>query len=158
MNPQTIETIHSVRQIGTVRRDKDTVFLEIPEAFQPGLAQLNHFSHVIVLWWAEQHDNSDSRGMLQTHPPYAEHKLTGVFACRSEYRPNPIALTVCKIERVEEQQGRVFVGNIDAFDGTPVLDLKPYFPVCDRVKKATIPEWLAGWPIWMPERGLGLEY
>jgi tRNA (Thr-GGU) A37 N-methylase len=54
MNAQTIETIHSVRQIGTIRRDKDTLFLEIPEGFRPGLAQLDHFSHVIVLWWAEQ--------------------------------------------------------------------------------------------------------
>ena len=158
MNSQTSETIHSVRQIGTVRRDKDTVFLEVPEGFRPGLAQLDHFSHVIVLWWAEQHDNPESRGMLQTRPPYAEHKLTGVFACRSEYRPNPIALTVCKIRRIEEQRGRIHVGDIDAFDGTPILDLKPYFPVCDRVKTATIPEWLAGWPSWMPERGLGLDY
>ena len=155
MDVQTIKTTHRVQSIGTVRRDKDTVFLDIPEAFRPGLAQLNRFSHLIVLWWADRHDNEESRVMLQTRPPYAEDKLTGVFACRSEYRPNPIAFTVCKILNVDEQEGRIV---IDAFDGTQILDLKPYFPVCDRVKNASIPEWLAGWPNWMPERGLGLEY
>jgi tRNA-Thr(GGU) m(6)t(6)A37 methyltransferase TsaA len=152
------KTTHRVQSIGTVRRDKDTVFLDIAEAFRPGLTQLNHFSHLIVLWWADQQDNEESRRMLQTYPPYAEDKLTGVFACRSEYRPNPIAVTVCKILGVEEQEGRVLIGNIDAFDGTQILDLKPYFPVCDRVKNASIPEWLVGWPNWLPERGLGLEY
>jgi tRNA-Thr(GGU) m(6)t(6)A37 methyltransferase TsaA len=158
MDVQTIKTSHQVQSVGTIRRDKDTVFLDIPEAFRPGLAQLKHFSHLIVLWWADQHDTGESRSMLQTRPPYAEDKLTGVFACRSEYRPNPIALTVCKILEVDEQEGRIMIGDIDAFDGTQILDLKPYFPVCDRVKNATIPDWLAGWPNWMPEGGLGLEY
>ena len=155
MDVQTIKTTHRVQSIGTVRRDKDTVFLDIPEAFRPGLAQLKRFSQLIVLWWDDRHDNEESRVMLQTRPPYAEDKLTGVFACRSEYRPNPIAFTMCKILNVDEQEGRIV---IDAFDGTQILDLKPYFPVCDRVKNASIPEWLAGWPNWMPERGLGLEY
>ncbi len=50
------------------------------------------------------------------------------------------------------------VADIDAFDGTQILDLKPYIPVCDRVRKANIPDWLAGWPEWLPEQGLGLEY
>jgi tRNA (Thr-GGU) A37 N-methylase len=47
---------------------------------------------------------------------------------------------------------------MDAFDGTPVLDLKGYFPVCDRVKDVRIPEWTEGWGEWMPDEGLGLEY
>lgn len=88
-----------------------------------------------AFWWAAEHDNEASRSILQTDPPYAEDKRTGVFACRSEYRPNPIAMTVC-----------------------PILDLKTYFPVCDRVKNATIPAWLRGWPEWMPRNDLGLEY
>ncbi len=49
------------------------------------------------------------------------------------------------------------IADIDAYDGTPLVDLKAYFPVCDRVQEARIPEWLAGWPEWMPEEGLGLE-
>ena len=42
-------------------------------------------------------------------------------------------------------------------DGTRIVDLKAYFPVCDRVQEAKIPQWLAGWPEWMPENGIGLE-
>ena len=158
MNVSSIPDTGRLQAIGTVTREQNAVFLDIREAFRPGLAQLEHFSHLIAVWWAREHDNEQSRGMLQTRPPYAQDKLTGVFACRSEYRPNPIAVTVCKIEYVNQQKGRIEIGDIDAFDDTPLLDLKPYFPVCDRVKNPSIPEWLGGWPNWMPERGLGLEY
>lgn len=147
-----------ISAIGQVRRVERSVLVEISEPFRDGLKQLNHFSHVIVFWWASEHDTEASRSILQTDPPYAEDKRTGVFACRSEYRPNPIAMTVCPILDVDEVNGIVHVSNIDAYDGTPILDLKAYFPVCDRVKNATIPTWLRGWPEWMPQNGVGLEY
>ena len=154
MDKQTFQ----MHPIGYVHSGDDGSWVEILEPYRPALEQLDQFGHAYIVWWADQHDNEESRRMLQTRPPYAEDKLTGVFACRSEYRPNPIALTVCKVLKVEEQQGRIVIGDIDAFDGTHILDLKPYFPVCDRVRNASIPEWLAGWPSWMPERGLGLVY
>jgi tRNA (Thr-GGU) A37 N-methylase len=81
----------------------------------------------------------------------------GVFATRAEYRPNPIAMTICKLLEVKEAEGVVEIGDIDAIDGSPVLDLKSYYPVCDRVQEVHIPEWLSDWPDWMPEDGLGLE-
>jgi tRNA-Thr(GGU) m(6)t(6)A37 methyltransferase TsaA len=120
------------------------------------LKQLDRFSHVMIFWWADKHDNAKSRGALQCEPPYAKGKVTGVFATRAEYRPNPIAMTTCKILKADEKSGIVEVADIDAFDGTPVVDLKAYFPVCDRVKEARIPEWLLDWPEWMPEEGIGL--
>jgi tRNA (Thr-GGU) A37 N-methylase len=110
----------------------------------------------MVFWWADKHDNEKSRGIMQTGPPYAKGKVTGVFATRAEYRPNPIAMTTCKLLAVDENSGTVGVAEIDAFDGTPIIDLKAYFPVCDRVKTARMPQWLAGWPEWMPEEGIGL--
>ena len=84
-------------------------------------------------------------------------KVTGVFATRAEYRPNPIAMTTCKMINVDEGMGFIEVVDIDAFDETPIVDLKAYFPVCDRVKEARIPEWLFDWPEWLPEKGLGLK-
>jgi len=144
--------------IGKVRRMEGSVLVEIYEPFRAGLKQLNYFSHVLMFWWAEEHDNEESRSILQTDPPYALDKRTGVFACRSEYRPNPIAMTICTIRDVDEVRGIVHVGDIDAYDGTPIVDLKAYFPVCDRVKNPTIPKWLTGWPEWMPTNGIGLEY
>lgn len=149
---------YEVHPIGYVRRSDQGVRLEISEQFRPGLKQLEHFSHIVVLWWVDQHDNEESRSTMQCHPPYAPSKITGVFACRAEYRPNPIGITTCKISHLDEEEGILGVHNIDAFDSTPILDLKGYFPVCDRVKDARIPEWTQGWGEWMPDEGLGLEY
>jgi tRNA-Thr(GGU) m(6)t(6)A37 methyltransferase TsaA len=142
--------------IGTIRREGSRVRLEILEPFRPALQQLDHFSHVMVFWWAHKHDNTRSRSTLQTEPPYAQGKVTGVFATRAEYRPNPIAMTTCKVVGVDQGSGVVEVMDIDAYDGTPIVDLKAYFPVCDRVREARIPEWLSDWPEWMPEEGLRL--
>jgi len=153
MNTQ--ETFH-IFPIGHVRRAETGIQLDILEPYRPGLKQLEHFSHVIVLWWADRVDNAELRHTLQTYPPYASDKLTGVFATRAEYRPNPIALTTCKILDVDEENGVVRIAQIDAYDGTRVLDLKGYFPVCDRVQHAHIPDWLEGWGDWMPDEGLGL--
>jgi tRNA-Thr(GGU) m(6)t(6)A37 methyltransferase TsaA len=150
------EKTFSLRPIGYIRRADKSANLEIMKAYRPALKQLNNFSHVMVFWWADKHDNEKSRSIMQTEPPYAKGKVTGVFATRAEYRPNPIAMTTCKLLAVDEDGGVVRVAEIDAFDGSPIVDLKAYFPVCDRVKEASIPEWLADWPEWMPEEGIGL--
>jgi tRNA (adenine37-N6)-methyltransferase len=143
--------------IGCIRRDAQHIYVEIDPAFRPALHALGAFSHVNVFWWAARFDQPQDRQNLQTRPPYAESHLCGVFATRSPYRPNPIALTTCKILGVDEDQGLLEIGNIDAFEGTPVLDLKAYFPVCDRVEGASIPAWLVGWPEAMPAEGIGLQ-
>ena len=142
--------------IGYIRRQQNSINLEILVAFRPALKQLDHFTHVMVFWWANKHDNGKSRSTMQTKPPYAKEKLTGIFATRAEYRPNPIAMTTCKMLKVDETSGIVEVADIDAYDGTPIVDLKAYFPVCDRVKDVKIPQWLSDWPEWMPEQGIGL--
>lgn len=151
------EKAYQVTPIGTVRRKGDSIYLQIDEPFRPALKQLEHFSHVMVFWWADRCDDEQSRNTLQSRPPYAEEYLTGVFAMRSPYRPNPIAMTTCKLLGSDEQSGVVKVLGIDAFDGTRVVDLKAYFPVCDRVREAHIPEWLSDWPEWMPKEGMDLE-
>jgi tRNA-Thr(GGU) m(6)t(6)A37 methyltransferase TsaA len=147
---------YEMHPIGSVRRQVDQIQLQIEEPYRPALKQLEHFSHIMVFWWADQFDNEEYRNMLQSRPPYAEEHLTGVFATRSPYRPNPIAMTTCPLVAVDEERGLLTVTDIDAFDGTGIVDLKAYFPVCDRVKEARIPEWLADWPDWMPDDGQGL--
>jgi tRNA-Thr(GGU) m(6)t(6)A37 methyltransferase TsaA len=142
--------------IGYVRRRENRIILEVMEPYRPAMKQLDQFTHVMIFWWADKHDNEKSRSIMQTEPPYAKGKITGVFATRAEYRPNPIAMTTCKILKVDETNGIIEVTDIDAYDGTPIVDLKAYFPVCDRVKEARIPKWLSDWPEWMPEQGIGL--
>ena len=144
-----------LRPIGTVVRDEH-VTLQVHAPFRPALHHLADFSHVVVLWWVTGHDNPESREITRCELPYAPGVEAGVFACRSEYRPNPIGMTVCPIVDVDEATGRVTVADIDAFDGTPIVDLKPYIGVTDRVQHVVTPPWFEGWPEWVPEEGLGL--
>jgi tRNA-Thr(GGU) m(6)t(6)A37 methyltransferase TsaA len=146
-----------VTPIGTIHRERDYVEIKITEPYRPALKQLDHFSHVMVFWWANLFDNDEARVMLRTTPPYAPEHECGVFATRSPYRPNPIMMTTCTLLSMDDEEGIVKIAEIDAFDGTAVVDLKAYFPVCDRVKEASIPAWLSDWPDWMPEEGIGLE-
>jgi tRNA-Thr(GGU) m(6)t(6)A37 methyltransferase TsaA len=142
---------YQIHPIGYVHSAEEDSYLEILEPFRPGLKQLDQFSHAIVLWWADRHDNEASRSTMQCMPPYAEDKLTGVFACRAEYRPNLVAITVCQVIAVDEERGIVQVPYIDAYDGTPIVDLKAYFPVCDRVREPRVPEWVLDWPQWVED-------
>jgi len=145
-----------LRPIGTIERRGDEVWLQVDEPYRPALAEVHRFSHINVLWWASGHDNESSRSIMQTELPYAPGVQAGVFACRAEYRPNPIALTTCRILEVDEAEGIVTVTNIDAYDGSPILDLKAYFPVLDRVENARLPKWLGFFPRSMPAEGIGI--
>ncbi len=151
------ETDFKVTPIGFVNRKDDGIYLELFQEYRPALQQLEHFSHMHVLWCSDKHDNIKSKKSIQCTPPYGENPpVTGVFATRAEYRPNPIGLTIVEILKINHEKGLIKIKNIDAFDTTPILDLKAYFPVCDRVKEAKIPKWISGWPDWFPDDGFGL--
>jgi tRNA-Thr(GGU) m(6)t(6)A37 methyltransferase TsaA len=123
--------------------------IEILKPFRSALKELDKFSHVMVFWWADQNDNEEARSILQTTPPYGENPpSTGIFATRAEYRPNPIAVTIVNILNVDQKKGLVKIPYIDAYNGTPIVDLKAYFPICDRVREAHIAPWLKDWPEW----------
>jgi tRNA-Thr(GGU) m(6)t(6)A37 methyltransferase TsaA len=107
---------------------------------EPALLGLDGFSHVQVFWWFDKNDTPKKRSVLQVHPRgNKKNPLTGIFACRCPMRPNLLALTLCKIISVKENL--VEVENIDAFDGTPILDLKGYLPGYDSVEGASAPTW-----------------
>jgi len=108
-----------------VERDEGEARIELDERYAAGLADLDRFSHVTVLFFQDR-----SAGYKPTaRPPWAKGKQVGLFASRSPRRPCPIGLSTVRLKRIE---GRVLVtGLIDAFDGTPVLDIKPYMPALD---------------------------
>jgi tRNA-Thr(GGU) m(6)t(6)A37 methyltransferase TsaA len=155
-NQATIRETLEIFPVGYVRRKDARTCIKILEPYAPALKELEHFGHVQVLWWFGQFQDEMYREITQGEPPY-DAPVLGVFACRSPVRPNPIGLSTTKIQRVDHDAGLVEIGDIDAFDDTPVLDLKPYLPVCDRVEHVRVPEWAADWPQWMPEEGPGLE-
>ncbi|MNZ62665.1 putative tRNA (adenine(37)-N6)-methyltransferase [compost metagenome] len=70
----------------------------------------------------------------------------GIFATRSPIRPNPIALSVVQMISVDEDKGVIRIPYIDANQGTPVIDLKPYTPSLDRVESPGVPDWCKHWP------------
>ncbi len=134
------EKSFSLHPIGQVQHREGRTLIVLDEKYQPGLLGLDGWSHVQVIWWFHQNDTPQRRAILQVHPRgNKDNPLTGVFACRAPVRPNLIALTLCKIVSVEENV--VEVEQIDAFDGTPVLDLKPFAPGRDAASGVRVPDW-----------------
>ena len=93
--------------------------LEILPEFEPGLTDIEGFSHLFLLWAFDRSDGFD----LLASPP-SDNRSHGVFATRSPRRPNPIALTV--LELLRRDGCRLEVRGVDMLDGTPILDIKPY--------------------------------
>jgi len=115
--------------------------LEIHPEFASALKGLQDFSHLWILYWFHENDTPAQRRILQVYPRRnPANPLTGVFACRSPERPNLIGFTACRLLRIEGNV--VEVAGLDAWDGTPILDLKPYIPTADAVPEAATPEWL----------------
>ena len=118
------KTVYKVHPIGKVHNKKgEPVRLEIFDKYIPALDGLQYCSQVVVLWWFHKNDTPEKRGILKVHPRgNKSNPLTGVFATHSPARPNLIAITTCKVLSVEG--GIVTIDKIDAFDDTPILDLK----------------------------------
>ena len=93
--------------------------LELREEFEPGLLDIEGFSHLYVIW---AFDRSEECNLVVTPP--SDHRPHGVFATRSPRRPNPIGLTV--VELISREGTILRVRGIDMLDGTPILDIKPY--------------------------------
>lgn len=93
--------------------------LEILPEFEPGLTDVEGFSHLFVIW---EFDRSEDFELLGPTP--IDGRPHGVFATRSPRRPNPIGLTV--VEILGRSGNRLRVRGLDMLDGTPILDLKPY--------------------------------
>jgi tRNA-Thr(GGU) m(6)t(6)A37 methyltransferase TsaA len=130
----------TLRAVGTVRKADGRTMLVMNKDVEPALLGLDGFSHVLVFWWFDKNDTPEKRGVLQVHPRgNMDNPITGVFACRCPMRPNLLALTNCKIVSVKDNV--VEIEDIDAFDGTPILDLKGYIPGYDSVENATAPGW-----------------
>jgi tRNA-Thr(GGU) m(6)t(6)A37 methyltransferase TsaA len=134
-------TTFTIRPVGLVKKQDERTYLEIKGEFAPALKGLEDFSHLWVFFWFHGNDTPEQRATLQVHPRRdPANPLTGVFACRSPERPNLIGLTACRLVRIS---GNVIeVAGLDARDGTPIVDLKPYIPKGDCILEATAPEWV----------------
>ncbi len=107
--------------------------LELREELAEGLAQLDRFSYLYVLFALDRVDGTPA---MRVKPPWAGGKEVGLFASRSPGRPNPIGLSVVRLLRVHG--ATIHLGPIDALDGSPVLDVKPYFARLDAKEDANL--------------------
>lgn len=108
--------------------------IELLPDFRPGLAGLAGASHIIVLTWFDMQRN------LIVQKPRHLAVPKGVFALRSPLRPNPVGVHVARLLALDTQNGILSLDAFDALDGTPVVDVKPYFASVDAFPDATRPD------------------
>ena len=134
-------TEFTVRPVGFVRRDGDTILIRIDEEFQDALLGLEGFSHILVLYWFHENDRPEIRRTLRVHPRKdKKNPLMGVFGTHSPARPNLIGVTRCKI--IDISDGSIRIEGIDAFDGSPVIDIKGYIPDKTPLTDVRLPDWV----------------
>ncbi len=111
-------------------------WIDLIPKFQAGLKDLEGFSHIFALYHFHK-----SQGWSAEIIPFLDTVARGLFSTRAPRRPNPIGLSVLKLDMISGC--RLDVSNIDILDGTPLLDLKPYIPQFDLVENLKI-GWLEG--------------
>lgn len=111
------------------RNEKKESTIELFEEYEPGLLDIDRCTHLFVLYWQDKGD----RGVVQTKTPWGP-EIRGVFATRSPNRPNPIGL--CVVDLLGRDGRFLKVSGLDALDGSPLIDIKPYSPAIDSVPEA----------------------
>lgn len=135
-----VGAVFKVVAIGVVESIDELARIRIFRKFCGGLYRLNEFSHVIILYWFHKRDGGEERRVLRVVPKrHLPKREVGVFASRSPSRPNPIGLCAVRLVKVEDCV--LIVEGLDAFEGSPVVDVKPYLPRSDFVSDVRVPEW-----------------
>jgi tRNA (adenine37-N6)-methyltransferase len=139
-----------VEAIGTVRNDIQEPTDEgwrrvvseviLDETFADGLDGIEAFSHVLVLFWMHRAAEAEPVRMRRRPQGRQDMPEVGIFAQRARHRPNPIGVTAVKLLRRE--RNRLVVQGLDAINGTPVVDVKPYVPQFDAVESPRVPAWI----------------
>jgi tRNA (adenine37-N6)-methyltransferase len=112
----------------------------IDDSLKEGLDGLDEYSHIIVVFWLHKSLESD-RMALKVHPRRkTDRQPVGLFASRSPFRPNALGLKVVRL--LGRKENVLSVQGLDAIDGTPVLDIKPFIPGYDSPPGAAAPRWM----------------
>lgn len=138
-----------LQPIGYVRNDvierQDTSWGEncstivLKEQYYTGLEGIQDFSHAIILYHLNQAKYDPDKHLKRRPQNREDMPLVGIFSQRGKDRPNRIGLTSVQILTADDKS--LVVKGLDAIDGTPVLDIKPYYPVYDK-KEAIVPDWV----------------
>jgi len=137
----TFKAIGFVRRLSKDENVKDRSLISeivVHKRFTKALEGLEDFSHVYVLFYMHEIPAEEIK-KLKVHPRgRTDLPLVGIFATRSAHRPNPVGLTL--VQLLKRKENVLIVKGLDALDGTPVLDVKP-FDSWDMAPDFRVPEW-----------------
>ncbi|MBD3383616.1 tRNA (N6-threonylcarbamoyladenosine(37)-N6)-methyltransferase TrmO [candidate division KSB1 bacterium] len=134
--------------IGFVRLDSGTYNIDLKSDYIPALINLDGFTHLQVLWWGHYCATAAQRQSLVCEKPYKKGpEILGIFATRSPVRPNPVLVTNIYVQEINFEKGIIYTPYIDAEEGSPVIDIKPYHK-SERIQQCSVPDWCKHWPQW----------
>ena len=142
----------TMQEIGIIKAQKGFSVCLNPE-YAGGITGLKGFSHVVIIWYADRAPAWKNEALLIQKPYRLAPDQLGVFATRSPYRPNGLCQSIAAVSSIDEKKGIIKLWWTDAEDGTPVLDIKPYLPCTEFVRKTASPQWCAHWPQSYEESG-----
>lgn len=135
-----------IHSIGSIYAENGEFFINVKEEYLDALTSLNGFSHLQILWWGHLTDNAEHRSHLIAKKPYKKGpNEVGVFASRSQFRPNPILITNIFVQEIDFENGIIRTPYIDAENNTPLLDIKPYH-AHEKIENCGTPDWCSHWP------------
>lgn len=142
-----VQSIGYVRRPGSGETAPDEFFdpwqesiLEIDRRWDDGLTGIEEFSHLVVLFYLDRAQRRRTAGEPRQAEDAAGLVPVGFFSTRTPKRPNPIGIACPRLLR--RDRNRLFVAGIDAWDGTPIIDIKGYYPRDEQRADATVPGWL----------------
>ncbi len=143
MKKITLRRIGKVRNpIRRLKRDGwESIVSEIiiESEYEDGLEGIEEYSHLFILFWIDRL-GQNLRGVKKIHPKSRKDlPLVGIFATRTQFRPNPIGLTMVKM--LGRKKNIIKVKGLDCLNGTPVIDIKPISPRNEFPKKVRVPKW-----------------
>jgi len=135
-----VNTNINKNKLKDIGKEKNISKLIIFEDYIECLEGIEEFSHIIVCYWAHL-VSMKQREIKKVHPKSnPKFPEVGIFSTHSQVRPNPICLTISEVLKREENV--LFVKNLDAFNESPILDIKPYIPFLDKTIDISVPEWI----------------
>jgi tRNA-Thr(GGU) m(6)t(6)A37 methyltransferase TsaA len=114
--------------------------IHITNTLKKGVQGLDAFSHIVVVFYMHKASFCIKEDLMRHPRGRDDMPLVGIFAQQAKHRPNPIGVSVVRL--VDIKEGVLVVKGLDAIDGTPVIDIKPYFPIFDQRNDVVVPVWV----------------
>ena len=132
--------INSVENKKITNWGSDVSQLVIDKQYEQGLVGLSSFSHLIVIYYLDKASFNMETHLIRRPQNREDMPMVGILSQRAKDRPNPIGIT--SVEIVNVNKNIITVKGLDAINNTPVLDIKPYYPMYDCKENAIVPKWV----------------